>query len=178
MTQALKESHTDEKQCHEEAVTRLQGQYNQLQNRIDMAYEDKLDGRIDVAYFDRKSHEWRAEQDRLLKAIQQHQDANQTYLEEGVTLLELAHRAHELFAKQEPREKRRLLDTRAVKRRADLARKFNLSRARVTQLLDLHKLHPDILEFVRGLSGAGPRYLSVRTLLLICPLPTSSSSQD
>lgn len=64
-----------------------------------------------------------------------------------------------------------LLDSGAVKRRADLARRFNLSRARVTQLLDLHKLHPDILEFVRHLSGVGPRYLSVRALLLICPLP-------
>ena len=28
--------------------------------------------------------------------------------------------------------------------------------ARVTQLLDLHRLHPDILDFVRGLSGVGP----------------------
>ncbi|MCP4449151.1 MAG: hypothetical protein GY811_28030 [Myxococcales bacterium] len=39
-----------------------------------------------------------------------HESANQTYPEEGVTLLELAHRAHKLFAKQEPKEKRRLLD--------------------------------------------------------------------
>ena len=33
-----------------------------------------------------------------------------TYLEEGVRLLELAQRAHRLFQKQEPREKRRLLN--------------------------------------------------------------------
>ena len=68
-------------------------------------------------------------------------------------------------------EFQKLLDTRAVKRRADLARRFKLSRARVTQLLDLHKLHPDILDFVRGLSGVGPRYLSIRQLRLLCPLP-------
>ncbi len=35
----------------------------------------------------------------------------------------------------------------------NLARQFKLSRARVTQLLDLHKLHPRILDFVRRLSG-------------------------
>ena len=39
-----------------------------------------------------------------------HQGANETYLDEGVKLLELARRAHILFKKQEPREQRRLLD--------------------------------------------------------------------
>jgi hypothetical protein len=34
--------------------------------------------------------------------------ANQTYIEEGVQLLQLAHRAHALFKRQEPSEKRRL----------------------------------------------------------------------
>ncbi len=61
-------------------------------------------------------------------------------------------------------EFQRLLDNGAVKRRADLARRFKLSRARVTQLLDLHKLHPDIHDFVRTLTGVGSRYLSVRAL--------------
>jgi site-specific DNA recombinase len=32
-------------------------------------YVDKLDGRIDNAFFDRKSAEWRAEQDRILRDI-------------------------------------------------------------------------------------------------------------
>jgi site-specific DNA recombinase len=73
-------------------------------------YVDKLDGRIDVAFFDRKASEWRREQDRLLGSINEHRAANQTYLEEGVRLLELAQRAPELFQKQEPREKRRLLN--------------------------------------------------------------------
>ncbi len=67
-------------------------------------------------------------------------------------------------------EFQKLLDSGAVKRRADLARRFNLSRARVTQLLDLHKLHPEILAFVRNISGVGPRYVSVRQLRLLCPL--------
>ena len=66
--------------------------------------------RVDTLFFDRKAAEWRAEQDRLLRAIQEHQTADQTYLEEGIRLLELGRRAHELFQKQEPREKRRLLD--------------------------------------------------------------------
>ena len=110
VTQALKESHQDQKQFHDEAISRLQAEYSRIQNRIDRAYEDKLDGRIDAAFFDRKAGEWRAEQDRLLQSIAGHQQANQSYMVEGILLLELANRAVDLFEKQVPREKRRLLD--------------------------------------------------------------------
>jgi hypothetical protein len=261
VTQALRESHVDERQCHNEAIARLQGEYTRLQARIDTAYEDKLDGRIDVAYFDKRSSEWRDEQARLRASMAAHETANQTYLEEGVTLLELAHRAHELFAKQEPKEKRRLLDfvlsnsswangelsvtyrqpfdiiaqatarndeeatvigdplvnteiwlpngacsgriksgfvidlERARKRlppesldappitkilaladqlrtmieskgvnQSQLARRFGMTRARVSQILRLHKLHPAIQDYVRNLTGVGPRYLTERRL--------------
>lgn len=107
---ALRESHTDEKAFHDEAISRLQAEYRRLQSRIDAMYLDKLDGRIDTAFFDSKSAEWRAEQDRLLRDVATHQAANQTYIEEGVQLLQLAHRAHDLFERQEPAEKRRLLN--------------------------------------------------------------------
>jgi site-specific DNA recombinase len=110
MTEALRQSHVDERCYHEEAITRLQSEYTQLQNRIEAMYMDKLDGRVDAVFFDRKAAEWRTEQARLLCAIENHQAADQTYLEEGIRLLELGRRAHELFQKQEPREKRRLLD--------------------------------------------------------------------
>ena len=73
-------------------------------------YVDKLDGSIDAAFFDRKSAEWRTEQAKIQRTIDDHRSANQTYLEEGIQLMELGRRAPELFAKQEPREKRRLLD--------------------------------------------------------------------
>jgi hypothetical protein len=108
--EALKQSHVDEKQYHEDAIDRLQDEHKRLQNRLDVMYVDKLDGKIDEAYYDRRAGEWRSEQDRLLRLIEEHQAANRTYLDEGVQLLELAGRAYELFRKQEPREQRRLLD--------------------------------------------------------------------
>ncbi len=110
LKEALRESHGDEKRFHEEAIGRLQDEYRRLQNRLDAMYVDKLDGKIDEGFYDRKAGEWRSEQDRLLRSIEEHQAANRTYLDEGVQLLELAGRAHELFCKQEPREQRRLLD--------------------------------------------------------------------
>src|SRR5438034_1209713 len=50
------------------------------------------------------------EQDRCLCEIERHQTADKSYLEEGVRILELAQNAQRLFQKQEPREKRRLLN--------------------------------------------------------------------
>jgi hypothetical protein len=108
--EALQESHRNERRFHDEAIARLQAEYGRLQNRIDAMYTDKLDGIVDATFFECKSTEWRGEQDRILDDIDNHQTANQNYLKEGVQLLELARRAHELFERQEPREKRRLLD--------------------------------------------------------------------
>ena len=110
VTEALRQSHGDEKQYHEEPITRLQAEYKRLQIRIDAMYEDKLDGKIERAFFDRKAAGWRSEQDRILHSIEEHQGANQVYLDEGVRILELSQRAYDLFKKQEPREKRRLLN--------------------------------------------------------------------
>ena len=109
VSEALRVSHGDEKQHHDDAIRRIQAEYDRLQNRIDVMYIDKLDGRIDTDFFDRKAAEWREEQRKCLELIQEHQDANQTYLDEGIRLLELAQTASMLFRRQSSAEKRRLL---------------------------------------------------------------------
>ena len=110
VSSALRESDADEKRFHEDAIQRLQIEYSRLQNRIDQMYIDKLDGRVDAEFFDQKSAEWRQEQAGVRQTLEQHENANQSYLEEGVAILELADRAAELFEKQVASEKRRLLD--------------------------------------------------------------------
>ena len=108
--EALSQSHADEKMDHERAVSKLTKEHERLQQRIHAMYVDKLDGRIDAEFFDRMSAEWRVDQDRCLREIERHTAADQSYLEEGVRVLELARNAQRLFDKQEPREKRRLLN--------------------------------------------------------------------
>jgi site-specific DNA recombinase len=107
--EALDASHADERREHEEAIKRLRAEYDRLQNRIHAMYVDKLDRKVDGVFFERMSGEWRGEQDRCQREIEQHQTADQSYLEEGGRILELARNAQRLFEKQEPREKRRLL---------------------------------------------------------------------
>ena len=54
--------------------------------------------------------QWRDEQGRCLRDIERHQNANRSYLDEGIHLLELAQSARRLFDRQEARDKRCLLD--------------------------------------------------------------------
>jgi site-specific DNA recombinase len=110
VTRALKESHEDEKKLHDEEIVKLQRDHRRIQERIDAMYLDKLDGRIDANFFDCKASEWRAQQTRIRSNIDAHHAANQSYIQEGIKLLELAQHAARLFESQPAKEKRKLLD--------------------------------------------------------------------
>jgi site-specific DNA recombinase len=108
--ESLHASHADERRDHEEAIKRLQGEHKRLGDRINAMYLDKLDGRVDSTFFDKMSAQWREEQNRCLREIERHEAAEQSYMDEGVQILELARNAQKLFERQQPREKRRLLN--------------------------------------------------------------------
>jgi site-specific DNA recombinase len=108
--ESLLASHADERREHEEAIRGLQTEHKRLGDRINAMYLDKLDGRVDGAFFDKMSAQWREEQNRCLREIARHESAEQSYMDEGVQILELARNAQKLFDQQEPREKRRLLN--------------------------------------------------------------------
>jgi len=105
VTAALRESHGDQKQFHDEAVAELQREHRRLQERIDAMYLDKLDGRIDNEFFDRKAGAFRSEHSHLRRDVKAHQSANQCYIEEGIKLLELAQNAHSPVRKSEVKRK-------------------------------------------------------------------------
>jgi len=107
---ALHASNADERREHEEAIRRHQTEFKRLQDRINAMYVDKLDGLIETAFFERMSNQWREEQNRCQREIERHQNADKSYKDEGIALLDLARNAQRLFAAQEPREKRRLLN--------------------------------------------------------------------
>ncbi len=107
---ALHASHADERREHEEAIRRHQTEFKRLQDRINSMYVDKLDGLVDTAFYERMSNQWREEQNQCQREIGRYQNADKSYKDEGIALLDLARNAQRLFAAQEPREKRRLLN--------------------------------------------------------------------
>lgn len=102
---ALKASHADERREHEEAIKRCQAEYKRLKDRLNAMYLDKLDGRIDNAFYDRSANARKMEQTRLLREIERHTDAENSYMDDGIRLLELTRNAGALFARQAPHEK-------------------------------------------------------------------------
>ena len=107
---ALKESHKDEKDFHDQQIERFNREYSALQNRIDRMYVDKLDGRISEAFYEEHLDQWRADQENLLERIKVHQNANVDYCEKGLSILELANKAYFLYLQQTAEEKRKLLN--------------------------------------------------------------------
>jgi len=105
-----KSTHADERREHEAAIERLRAEHKRLGERINAMYIDKLDGKIGGDFYDRFAGEWREEQLRLQREIDRHESTEQSYMDEGVQLLELARNAQRLFERQEPRQKRRLLN--------------------------------------------------------------------
>ncbi len=69
------------RQRSHEAIAHLHAGYDRLQGRLHAVYIDKLDGRIDKYYFDKLLEDFRLQQDRCLREISWHQDADQSYLE-------------------------------------------------------------------------------------------------
>lgn len=107
---ALKEGHAQKEQYHREAVKNLQKQYELVKNRLEKAYENKLDGLVDDKPWRKKSQEWNAELIEIEAALKSHREANRSYLEIGGQIIELARQAYDLYQKQDNRERRRLLD--------------------------------------------------------------------
>ena len=91
-------------------IRRLQAEHKRLTDRLHGMYLDKLDGRVTPQFFDDMAGQWREEQQRCLRDIERHQTAEQSYMVEGIKLLELANDAKGLFERQPAREKRRLLN--------------------------------------------------------------------
>ncbi len=109
LIEALRSSQEDQARFHREAIERLEAECARLQRRLDAMYVDKLDGLIDTATYKRNAEAWREELRRHRRSIARHEDAHRNYTEEGIRLLDLARRASDLFEKQPPQEKRRLL---------------------------------------------------------------------
>ena len=107
---ALHASHADERREHEDAIKRHQAEYKRLQDRINAMYVDKLDGLVDAAFFEKMSNQWRVEQNRCQREIDRHQNADKSYKDEGVALARPRPECPTAVRKQEPREKRRLLN--------------------------------------------------------------------
>ena len=66
---ALKENHDQETRYYREVVDRLKKEYQQLEQRLEAMYVDKLDGKIGERFYEQKSAEWREDLKDILRRV-------------------------------------------------------------------------------------------------------------
>jgi len=108
--QALRESHQDKIDYHNNALKALNKRAQQVRKLIDKDYEDKLSGVISEDFWQRKSIEWNNELTQISADIESYENANYNYLESGVKILELANQVYSLYLAQSRFEQRKLLN--------------------------------------------------------------------
>ena len=88
---------------------KLQKRRAEIRNRMDRAYQDKLDGKITEEFWLRKSQEWQQEEYQVSLALQGMDEVQEDRLLSTSRILELANKAHSLYVKQNPTEQAKLL---------------------------------------------------------------------
>ena len=107
---ALIDSSHDQAEYHHSQLALLRRRHTVLQNNIEGAYEDKLQGHISEDFWAQKSADWREEQHQLLAKIELHQKADEDYTEAGCRVLRLASGVSELWEGRSPKSRRELLN--------------------------------------------------------------------
>lgn len=97
LKKALKESHQDELQYHNDTVGELHARYETIQKRMDKLYDDKLDEKITPDFYSRKFKQYSDEKDEVTESIKKHSNASTGFLNLGVSIYELSQRAKEIY---------------------------------------------------------------------------------
>ena len=105
----LKSSHKDKSEFHRNLLNGYQTEYKKYENRIERAWEDKIDGSITESYYEEKRKEYRAKQKEIETKMSKLRFADEEYYVTSEYLLKLASNASKLFESSEAHEKRLLL---------------------------------------------------------------------
>ena len=105
----IKQNHAQEIEYKESTLKALQTRYNQLQRRLDVLYDDRLDEKISPERWELKQKEITNEQATIQEQIQKLKAEEAKYFEIWLNIMDLARRAREIYEKRSPEERRLLL---------------------------------------------------------------------
>ncbi len=93
----LHESMQERFEYHNAFAQQIEKQITILQNRIDNAYQDKLDGKISEEFWDRQTKKWMFEKEELSMKLSAHQKTDTSHIKKANLIFELAKKAPTLF---------------------------------------------------------------------------------
>ncbi len=105
----IQKNHAQEMEYKETTLRSLNARYVQLQSRLDILYNDRLDQKIDNAFWEKKQAEINNEQADIQTQIKRVKSEETKYFEIWLNILDLAYRAREIYLKRSPEQRRMLL---------------------------------------------------------------------
>ncbi len=105
----LRQSTVEEHQYHLDAVTALNGQYENLQEKKKRLLNGYLEGAIKVGTYQTKDDELEIEIRDMEAKLQKHKEGNKAYYDQIENFIELCHQAPLLFRRSSPKLKREFL---------------------------------------------------------------------
>ena len=109
MQSELIESDHTEQAARAQALRRQQAEVERLQARLDLLYDDRLNGRIDPATYDKKAADIRLQQEQIRQKTRTTEDTTLPPVSAAIDLMKLTGRAATLFREQDATEQRKLL---------------------------------------------------------------------
>lgn len=109
MTKTLKDAHQGKINFNSEMFDEYNRQIKRLEDRIEQAYIDKLDGSITQDEYDNFRRKFRNEQQDYKDKLTRLEQADESYYITASLLLELASRSYELFIGSETDDKREII---------------------------------------------------------------------
>lgn len=107
--QKIQQNHAQEIEYKETTLKSLNARYIQLQSRLDILYNDRLDQKISNEFWEKKQAEINTEQADIQTQISRVKSEETKYFEIWLNILDLAFRAKEIYLKRSPEERRMLL---------------------------------------------------------------------
>lgn len=106
---AIKDSHKDEIDYHSTSVSELNNKLQQVEQRFEKIYDDKIDSKITEEFYQKKFKQYTEEKEQIEQTLKKHSQANTKYYELSMNLYDLSQRAKEIYLKAKLTEDKRKL---------------------------------------------------------------------
>lgn len=110
IVQILNENHEREQSFTKSQRNSLLKDQWDIQRKIDLAYDDRLDWRITVNEYDKKVQELKRKEQDIYEQLKDHSKADEAFLISSSYILELAHNGYSLFKSSQTSKKREILN--------------------------------------------------------------------
>ncbi|MBC7420560.1 MAG: recombinase zinc beta ribbon domain-containing protein [Bdellovibrio sp.] len=107
---ALQDSHSKEIEYQNLQRTTLENRYRTVENKINKAYEDKLEGHIDLDFWIQQNNRLQLELSSIESQLTQLRTSKESNMNQDIQLMELARQAPTLFKSMTTDEKRELVN--------------------------------------------------------------------